>query len=316
MMDGSRASPVLVVHLMGGLGNQMFQYALGRRLALANSAQLILDASGYASGGEPDRELGTRLCGLSHFRVSAKIVGSVASAVAGPMPYNRWIYKAHSAATRLAEFRKPYFLRQEIVEPDEQRFRFDKRLQGRRFDGVLTLRGFWQAEAYFLDIQDEIRAELRVHDEPRGKNAEMGARIEQTTSVAVHVRHGDNATSVAADLGLLPQTYYQKAIAEVRRNVPGPHFFVFSDSIEWARGLLGEDTGFIFVDHNEAASSHEDMRLMTLCRHHVLANSTFGWWGAWLGKKKGQIVYAPRRYYQNVDRPNPDFYPPSWRLIS
>jgi hypothetical protein len=70
-----------------------------------------------------------------------------------------------------------------------------------------------------------------------------------------------------------------------------------------------------FVEHNGALDSHEDMRLMMLCKHHILANSTFGWWGAWLAKTPGQIVIAPRRYYLGRDRPNPDLYPPAWRLL-
>jgi len=75
------------------------------------------------------------------------------------------------------------------------------------------------------------------------------------------------------------------------------------------------DTPTVYVSHNDETRDYEDLRLMSICKHHVLANSTFSWWGAWLGKKPGQIVYAPRRYYQNVDRPNPDLYPDTWRLL-
>ena len=99
------------------------------------------------------------------------------------------------------------------------------------------------------------------------------------------------------------------------QDLANPHYFVFSDDVSWAKDLLPAGDQVTHVDQNRGAHSYEDLRLMSLGKHHIIANSTFGWWGAWLGKKEGQIVYAPKRYYQNVDRPNPDLYPPTWRQI-
>jgi hypothetical protein len=153
-----------------------------------------------------------------------------------------------------------------------------------------------------------------VREEITGKNQELAKAIQNSVSVAVHVRHGDNASHIAAGLGVLPRQYYLTAMQALGRELANPRYFVFSDDISWAKELLSGG-GITYVDQNRGARSYEDLRLMALGKHHVIANSTFGWWGAWLGKKEGQIVYAPKRYYQNVDRPNPDLYPPSWRQV-
>jgi len=313
-MKPGGGNPVVVMHLMGGLGNQMFQYAFGRRMALANSAQLVLDASGYASAATAVPERGVRVLGLAHFRIVGSLMERAEPASGRALPVWRWIRKARVFVGRLGEAGRPYFLRRDIIEPAHQHFRFDRDVYARKVEGVVSVRGFWQTEAYFLEIEDTVRRELTLRDELRGKNAELASRIRQTESVAIHVRHGDNANAVAAELGVLPRDYYTRAVQELANEVREPHFFVFSDDIEWTKQLLGHQPAFTFVDHNGAERSHEDMRLISLCKHHVLANSTFGWWGAWLAKSPDQIVIAPCRYYLGIDRPNPDLYPRSWRL--
>jgi len=210
---------------------------------------------------------------------------------------------------------KPYYLRREIVEPEENHFRFDSRVHQIAFRGAVSVRGFWQTEKYFADISEVLRKELVVRHEMTGRDLKLAKALQDTVSVCVHVRHGDNANRIAALLGVLPRQYYLSAVEDLNRELASPHYFVFSDDISWARELLPRDMRVTYVEHNRGARSHEDLRLMSLGKHHIIANSTFGWWGAWLGKKGGQIVYAPRRYYQNVDRPNPDLYPAHWRLL-
>jgi hypothetical protein len=306
---------VVVVRLMGGLGNQLFQYALGRRLAHGNAARLYLDASGYGHPKKADPVLGVRVCGLSHFNIVGEILEGAIEAAARGIPLRRWRRKAGQSVRRLLDLGKPYFLRHEIIEPLEQRFRFDSRVRERSFSGTISVRGYWQSERYFSDIEGRLRAELTLQRAPTAQNADLAQRIGGTNAVGVHVRHGDNANTVAAALGVLHRRYYDDAMGAIRGHVSNPVYFVFSDDVAWARELLGSGSAITYVDHNGPADSHEDLRLMSMCKHHILANSTFGWWGAWLGKKEGQVVYAPSRYYQNVDRPNPDLYPPDWRLL-
>jgi len=316
----SEAPRSVTVHLAGGLGNQLFQYAFGRRLSLVNNACLYLDASDYRSGATPDYATGLRVCELSSFAVSGSIIVNRA-AVTGK---NHWMERTWLARKLMKWGRilisfagrvRPYYLRSEIVEPEENHFCFDPRVYQRRILGAVSVRGFWQTEKYFSDIEGVLRQELVVRHKLSGKNLELAKALENTTSVCVHVRHGDNASPIADLLGVLPREYYSAATRELGRELERPKYYVFSDDIAWAQEVMPGGLPVIYVDHNRGAHSHEDLRLMSMGKHHIIANSTFGWWGAWLGRKKGQIVFAPRRYYQNVDRPNPDLFPPSWRQI-
>lgn len=306
---------VLTVHLMGGLGNQLFQYAFGRRLALVNNARLYLDASGYGHAVEADPVRGIRRCDIGHFNIAANIIVGRTNQGGMQTAAKRLWDKAFRRFVALIELSKPYYARREIVEPAGNRFRFDRRVHDRRIRGPISVRGFWQSERYFLEIESVLHRELTLRQQLAPTKARLAEAIETSMSVGIHVRHGDNATAVASNLGLLPRDYYAEALSAIRREVRDLLFFVFSDDLAWARLFLGDIGPAYFVEHNGQGKDPEDLHLLSLCKHHVLANSTFGWWGAWLGRKDGQIVYAPRRYYQNVDQANPDLYPADWRLI-
>ena len=313
-------APSVTVHLAGGLGNQLFQYAFGRRLSMANKVELYLDASDYENGAAPDYARGLRVCELSNFAIAGRIIeGRPAARPRNARLGKTWPVRKLVKWTRLllnlVGRIRPYYERREIVEPEENHFRFDPRVYGRTIRGAVSVRGYWQTEKYFSDIGNLLRSELVVRNGPTGKNAELAKLLQATSSVCVHVRHGDNANPAAQLLGVLPTEYYMTALRGLEKEVESPHYFVFSDDISWARNVMPAGARATYVEHNRGADSHEDLRLMSLGRHHIIANSTFGWWGAWLGRKEGQIVYAPRRYYQNTDRPNPDLYPARWRQI-
>jgi hypothetical protein len=315
MSAAGNPRPAVIVRLGGGLGNQLFQYAFGRRMSLANNADLRIDASGYEHIATPDPERGIRGLGLDHF----KIQGTLIRHRTGARPLESWVVrklrKYHDKVVRLLEKRTPYYLRQDVFEAEDKHFKFDECVYNRRITGEVTFHGYWQTEKYFKEVEDLVRHELTIKDELAGANAELADAIRITNAVCIHVRHGDNANEVATALGILPPEYFRQAVSQLVQQVPEPQFFVFSEDIPWARQMLQLDFPITFVSNNDDLRNYEDLRLMSLCKHHILGNSTFSWWGAWLGKKGGQIVYAPRRYYQNIDRPNPDLYPETWRLI-
>lgn len=303
----------LTIHLMGGLGNQLFQYAFGRRLALKNRADLLLDVSGYPVCSKVDPLKSQRALELTKFNIAGHVVQR--DQAAGPLDRARRVWrKGWGRLAGVVDRFRPYYARREIVEPASRYFRFDRRVYDRDFQGALGVRGFWQTEKYFQAIASLLRRELTLRDPLSPVNQKFAAAIDAATSVAVHVRHGDNANSVAASLGVVARDYYQHSITALMQELTRPEFFVFSDDMEWARHLLSEILPAATMVHNGTAGAAEDLWLMSLCKHHVLANSTFGWWAAWLGRKPGQVVYAPRRYYQGLDRPNPDLYPAEWRL--
>lgn len=312
MVEGPRPQSRLVVHLMGGLGNQLFQYAFGRRLALLNGADLWLDARGYGEPNSVGQYAELRTYEIGDYNIQAKVLHRGDIELTGLI--GRRALKLMRLRTRWVERRRPYYDRHEIEEPLENAFRFDPAVANRRFRGTLFVRGFWQSERYFQDIEDILRRDLTPRIELPGVPRDLQRQLASKSSVAVHVRHGDNASTSTA-LGVLPHSYYEMAMEAISRELPAPRFFVFSDDIAWAQDFLGTSSKLTYVSSTGRKPSSTDLCLMACCRHHITANSTFSWWGAWLGKKEGQIVYAPRRYYQNIDRPNPDFYPPGWRLL-
>ncbi len=248
----------VTVHLSGGLGNQLFQYAFGRRLSLANGACLYLDASDYRSGTLPNYETGVRVCELSDFAIAGRIIEDrAAPGEKRRLTPRRWmgrkLVKWRRKAILFADRTQPYYMRQEIVEPEENRFRFDARVYGRTFEGAVSVRGFWQTEKYFADIDGLLREELVVRHEMTGKNLETAKEMERGDSVCVHVRHGDNANPIAERLGVLPRAYYVQAVGELQRELASPHFFVFSDDMSWAKQVLPLGLHITYVEHNRGA---------------------------------------------------------------
>jgi hypothetical protein len=180
---------------------------------------------------------------------------------------------------------------------------------------ALALYGLWQSEEYFRDVGDVLRADLQ----PRpGPFPELERQMRQTESVAVHIRRGDYLTAVGRQFGFVGLDYYQRAIADLRADLASPHFYVFSDDIDWVACHLRVDAPHTLVrpDGGSEPADHEDFRLMRACRHFIVANSTFSWWAAWLADGPGKIVIAPRRWYRDDPEGHltRDLLPSGWML--
>ena len=178
------------------------------------------------------------------------------------------------------------------------------------------LMGNWQSERYFVHIMDTIRSDFRFRTAPAGKNAELAELISNTTAVSLHIRRGDIAvdpTSLAVH-GLCSLDYYRKAIEYVAPKLAKPEFVIFSDDMHWVRENLHVSYPCYYVNNNKGLESFNDMRLMSMCQHHIIANSSFSWWGAWLNPSKEKIVVAPQRWFAaNYD--SSDIVPSSWKQI-
>jgi Glycosyl transferase family 11 len=299
---------MIVIRFIGGLGNQFFQYALGRHLSLIHNRPLRFDISGYTAT-KPDAKQGTRLFGLDAF--------SVCGHVATPQELQLFQIRRRPGVgghlARLSNRCAPLRFRRYIVERKTDFWHFCPSVLTSAMAETVLIEGYWQSEKYFEGIADTIRNDLRLKQPAEGLNAEMLSTIAAVDSVSVHVRHGDNATGIAKDHGVLPIAYYEQATRRIKEQVPKPHFFVFSDDPDWAKENLTLPDPTVFVVHNGDEKNYEDLRLMASCKHHVVANSSFSWWGAWLGRKDGQIVFAPEKYMQS-DRSHWDYrdYYPSW----
>ena len=178
------------------------------------------------------------------------------------------------------------------------------------------LMGNWQSERYFSQVAEIIRRDLSFKTPLTDRNAELMELMDKIEVVSLHVRRGDIASNLAsmAIHGLCSLEYYRRAIEYVTVRVAKPEFVIFSDDMTWVRENLSIDYPCHYVDHNKGFESYNDMHLMSLCDHHIIANSSFSWWGAWLNPKGNKIVVAPQRWFlANYD--SSDIVPSSWIQI-
>ncbi len=282
---------------MGGIGNQMFQYAAGRRLTYVLGTELKLDISGFEN-------YNLRKCELGSFNIledfaSTREVKTLTS-------------QKNGVLARLVRclLRRPKDFAPSHIR--ESYFHFDSGILN--LPNNIYLDGYWQSEKYFNDIEDVIRKEFAITVPQTGENQKMAELIFSRESVSLHVRRGDYVSDLQTSKvhGTCGLNYYARAIAEICSRVDEPYFFVFSDDPEWSKANLYISHPVIFVDHNNALTSYEDLRLMSQCRHHITANSSFSWWGAWLNSRPNKIVITPARWFNKQSFNTQDLIPKSW----
>ncbi len=288
---------MITFQAQGGLGNQLFQYAAGRRLAVRHGCQLVVDHHWFdhPRPGETPRPLE-----LNRYPVAMRL--------ATPFELLRWT----PLRSRWGRYLKPLMPMNLLREHGHG---VNRDVLSAPANSYLS--GFWQSEAYFADIREQLLQELTPIEPPGPKDLAMMDRMQLGDSVSVHVRRGDyvSLASASAYHGLCTLDYYRKAIAYVAERVPSPTLFVFSDDPEWTKAHLKSPFPTHYVDHNPPEKAFQDLRLMSLCRHHILANSSFSWWGAWLSDPADGLVIAPERWYA-VDRPTPDLIPARWTRLA
>jgi len=312
---------MIITSLMGGLGNQLFQYAMAKRLAEHHKTELCLDVSGYGSAGEKRPEglaAFRRKVGLFHFRISAR------AASPDEIIRLRDPFFSKSPQDRLVRIVRriwPRFLwrRTHVVE---RQYRFLS--EALQFPDQIYLQGFWQSEKYFSDIEGIIRQEFELRDETVLASAQQSVQAlkeKYGQVVSLHVRRGDLAFAFET-LGS-PQMvhgtpvsleYINKAISYFD---PQTCFFVFSDSandIEWCKRYIKAER----AEFSRAESDVWDFVAMRHCDHHIIANSTFSWWAAWLDQKACKKVIAPRVWSSpgaRIDMAIEDLIPASWVVV-
>lgn len=269
----------VIARIRGGLGNQLFCYAAARRLALVNDAELVIDD---VSGFVRDRLYGRKYL-LDGFRIPCR----KATPAERLQPFERLRRAVAKWVNRGRPFSKRWYLEQEKME-------FDPRLLDHRVSGVVYLDGLWQSEKYFEDIGAVIRRDLEIVPPQDEAVRHLTAQIGEANAVAVHVRWFDQPGSASSAYNL-PREYYARAIAEIERRVERPVYVLFSDDPEAARAMLAVPPERTLVPGEilKATDPVADLWLMTHCMHFIIANSTFSWWGAWLGGNQDKLVIAP-----------------------
>jgi hypothetical protein len=292
---------MIMVSITCGLGNQLFQYSLGRRLSLDRGVPLKLELSWYEN--------------KKGYRPRWPYRLSLYSIVAEPADRNdvdQITGKGHNKSSAL--FYKflqrcmPYYRRHYIREQFQG---FDQNILKVPNDAYLD--GFWQSDKYFLPIAEIIRNDLSLKDPPDPHNADFAALMSSCNSISLHIRRGDRATipEETAIHGLCSLEYYQTAINYIIELIENPRLFVFSDDIPWVKEYLMTIIPTTYIDHNGVDKNYMDLWLMSQCNHHIIANSSFSWWGAWIRDNPGKIVVTPKRFF-NIDMKFVNPVPDNW----
>ncbi|MFC1801914.1 alpha-1,2-fucosyltransferase [Patescibacteria group bacterium] len=296
-MKFKEMKPVIIIKIIGGLGNQMFQYALGRNLSKKTDAILKLDITDFK--GYKFHEYS-----LNHFNIKEDY------ATKDEIKY----FKKY--ARKYGKIWYPYnlFIANEKRYIQEKQYTFNPEIL--KIKNSCYIDGYWQSEKYFKDIEHVIRKEF-VIKKPLGDYGQKiaGAIKSKKNPVCLHIRRGDfaNSPEQAKHHGVSPLDYYYSAINTLTKTIPDAHFFVFSDSIDWVKDNLKLSYPITYVGQG-SEKNYEDITLISYCKHHILSNSTFGWWGAWLGQTKDQIVIAPKKWF-NKNMNLSDLMPEWWIKI-
>lgn len=304
---------MITVSLMGGLGNQMFQYAAGKALAERHGVRLALDISGFRA--DPLRSFLLDRLLVPEGIPTAEGKAAAAGKALGNFHRAKWRGRIDRLLRRVGqppivpstdEYREPHFHYDPIFE---------------QLGSHTTLFGYFQSERYFAPIAEQLRDWFSLREPVRGAAAEILAKIEAShLPVSVHVRRGDYLNPGTAEFhGVVGELYYRQALGRLEQAAGEAELFVFSDDAAAAERVLNfvPKPRLVHV-RGTAERPWEDMTLMARCRHHVIANSSFSWWGAWLNGTEEKQVIAPRQWFAPAELKKlntADLYPAGWIVV-
>ena len=282
-----------LITLSGGLGNQLFQFALYLQLK-ADGEKVFLYKNKIIrynehSGYELERLFGVErgLKGLWLTRLLlVPLLGTLLKKLLFPVKLRERVYYDYSV--------------------------YADSLRRKCFPGM-HLVGYWQSERYFERAKADVRRAFRFNlDKVSPDNRRLADEMGRCPSVSLHVRRGDYLSAGFASMygNLCPVDYYRRAMDYIRERVEAPVYYIFSDEPEWVRENLPLPSGAVLVDWNTGTDSWQDLYLMSCCRHHILANSSFSWWGAWLSATPDACVVAPATWVRGMEAP--DVVPSTW----
>ena len=300
----------LVVYGDSGLGNQMFKYAAG--LYFSRMFQRSLEIVKPLASRQQWNGF-SRPFQLSKFCIEAP--------VREPSPMDRLLFSGTERIRRWHHVLERLTNVELLEEPSI--YRYHARLDHNTASATTYMNGYWQAARYVEAVEPELRAQFRLRDPLSQSSAAYAEKITRLKHpVSVHIRLGDYSLISHASgpdnqrvSNVLPLRYYERALAAVARSFAKPTFVIFSDDPEKAKTLLPSLDRCLFVEGNGSNTAYEDLILMSLCKHHVIANSSFSWWGAWLNPRADKKVLAPRYWGNTEDSYFPDLYPSGWTIV-
>lgn len=278
---------MVIVRIWEGLGNQLFQYAYARALELRTRQKVYLDISEYDMKPEPIREY--ELC---HFRIRQPVIhcARVFPFVNSDRYYVDDAHGLKSFSVGLVKEEDCYY-KQDLCE----------------LNGLLYIKGWFQSEKYFNGFAQDIRREIYPRDKIR-ITQELKKILEYENTVSVHIRRGD----FKRHRNILSEEYYENAKAVICNIIKDPYFIIFSDDISYVKENMDFGEKCFYMERSYLYKDYEEMMIMSKCKHNIIANSTFSWWGAWLNRNESKIVIAPEKWFQGKVEKDVDIVPDDW----
>lgn len=300
---------MIITRLVGGLGNQMFQYAAGLALAHARRTVLKLDVSWFRESSEFEAH---NRYALSCFNITEQFATDDESEHLKDVQRTRAERWSIHLATVL---RLQRYVRQNARIGNWHRaVQFHPYPEFHRQPDHTYLDGMWQAEDFFAPVSDLLRSHFSFRYPPPKPVFELAAQISQGSSIAVHFRRGDYTrnSTFNREMGVLDLDYYYRAVNRAREHLPNATLYVFSDDIDSVEKEFRPSAPVVFVRAVQPWHAHDKIRLMSLCNDIVIANSTFSWWAAWLNPSDSKLVIAPHPWFEQSTNNGDWVVPKSW----
>ena len=288
----------VIVRIKGGLGNQLFCYAAARRLAIANNAELVIDNK---TGFKRDYKY-RRKYSLDVFNIPCRKANR-----------NERMEPFERISRGIAKYKssRKVFTQKEYIQQETPKF--DGRLLSLKLSKSIYLDGLWQSEKYFLDTEKEIRNDLLIVTKISRENRILSERMMEEKSVSLHFRWFNSIKDKAMEN--VPIEYYRRAIELMESLHPGSFYFIFSDMPEKIEEKNIFPDGRFEIVVNNKTEPVWDIWLMSHCSRHIIANSTFSWWGAWLSKRSDKTIICPNSAWTTNEWDFEGLLPESWIKI-
>ncbi|WP_316797818.1 alpha-1,2-fucosyltransferase [Pedobacter frigidisoli] len=263
---------MVVVKLKGGLGNQMFQYAVGKRLA--KNSKLLFDTDFYS-------------------------INSISNEYFTARKFSLFIFK--NIKIKIAKGLIKYLVKEAILPKTRKFIQSDENelidLKKLNFSNAY-LDGYFQNETYFKGIREQLLIDFEFPEVQESNIILYNKILADNSSVAIHVRRGDYLKPMVESFhGVLSITYYQQAIEKIKTSIKQPHFYIFSDDPDWCRKEFQSLKIHFTVVSNSQSMDWEDMKMMSKCKHNIIANSSYSWWAAWLNINEDKMIIAPNNWF-------------------
>ncbi len=285
---------MIITELNGGLGNQLFQYAAGLSLALKH--QTTLKVSIQFKNNDTSRNLG-----LSHFNTNV---------IEANQEEINQLYSSSTLNRSIQALLPPPFKHYFREKHFAYQSGFNK------LGPNVYLKGYWQSELYFSSIADQVKATFTLKPEYYSSVLSLIEEIKTSESVSIHIRKGDYLLHPYSEYyASLESAYYITAIAALQEQHPQLKLFVFTDDPNWVNENLHLASPYRLISGIETSSMYEDFQAMLSCKYHIIANSSFSWWTAWLSAREGKKVIAPKQWFKNGPTDTQDLVPKSWLIV-